>query len=107
MKYPITVKRENYYKDMLTAINCFLNLTKQEINILSVLLTNNMTELTEDSRSIIRETMNKSSFNINNYIKRLKNKGVFIPIEGKYIVNPSLLESLSTGEIHIQFNIKD
>ena len=45
MNYNIPIAEEGYNKAILTVINCFLMLTKKEIEIISIVLDNSITNL--------------------------------------------------------------
>lgn len=107
MEYPITVNRDNYHKAMLMVLNFNLNLSTLELDILSTLLKNGITILDTDGRDLLRKVLNKDKFITNNYIKRLRNKGVFIskPADKKLYINPSLLEICNDRKVSFEFNV--
>jgi len=103
-----TVNKPDYYKQMLATLY-FFNFTDFELDILSAMLSNNMTIVNIDSREVIRKVLNKDKFIINNYIKRLKTKNVFLEIPDTKVlnINPIIINLLRDGEITFKFNIND
>lgn len=107
MEYPITVNKDNYHKAMLMVLNFNLKLSNMELDMLSTLLKHNITIIDTDARDLIRKVLNKDKFITNNYIKRLRNKNIFIikPADKKLYVNPSLLEICNDKKVSFEFNV--
>jgi predicted transcriptional regulator len=105
MEYKIPVKKEDYYKSILTILNFNLGLSALEMDIIVTMLNNNTTTVNADSREIIRKVLDKSKFVTNNYIMRLKNKGVLIPskTDKTLYINPNLVESVTDKKIAFEF----
>lgn len=108
MKYTIPIKKENYHKAILLIFNQLgLNLTELELNLLASMFNNGIKVITKDIRKSLRESMNIDQFTFNNYIKRLKDKGILIKEEDKLKINPSLENKVKDKEVHIIFNLYD
>lgn len=107
MEYRIPVTAKNYHKAILMILNFNLNLSKFELDILATLLNYNISVVDVEARDIIRKELNKDKFNTNNYINRLKAKGVFItkPADKKLYVNPALLEIVKDKKVSFEFEI--
>lgn len=101
-----TVNKSDYYKQILATLY-FFKFTDFELDILAAMLNNNMTVVNIDSREVIRKVLNKDKFIINNYIKRLKNKGVFLDIPNTKVlnINPTIIELIKEGQITYGFNL--
>lgn len=71
------VKATDRYRKYLEVISLFLKrpLTKQEIDVLDEFYTVNLGEITTESRKEVRENLNISSENLNNYIRILRKDG--------------------------------
>lgn len=104
----IPISKENYYKAALTIINPLgLNLTPFELDLLSVMLQNSFFVLTRATRKTLRGIIDSDQFTFNNYIKRLKDKGILVSKGSDLIVNEALVEQLEDKEIHIVFETND
>jgi len=107
MEYPITISKDQYHKAMLMVLNFNLNLSTLELDILSTLLKNDITIVDTDARDLLRKVLNKDKFITNNYIKRLRNKGIFVLDNSnkKLYINPSLLEICNDKKVSFEFNV--
>jgi len=106
IEYNIPVTKENYCMAMITAVGCFIKTTSFEKRILSTMLNWGILYLTEGNREKLRTELNKSSFNLNNYIKKMKDKGIFIYEENILMVNPTIIKIIESGKIHLNFTIQ-
>lgn len=108
MKYNIHIRKEDYHKAFLLVLSQLgLNLTELEVNLLSNLMKRGYYKITKDTRRIIRETLNIDQFTFNNYIKRLKDKGVITKEKDILIINQNLVDKVKDNEIHITFEVYD
>jgi len=109
MHSDIKVKKEDYVKAMLTIINFNLKLSELELDIITAMINNNMTVVNIDSREIIRKVLNKDKYITNNYIKRLRSKGVFLekPNDKQFYINPNILDILKDKEVSFKFHITE
>lgn len=108
MKYNIPVKKEYYFKAILLIFNQLgLNLTDLEISIIESMLSRGISIINKEIRKIVREYLNIDQFTFNNYIKRLKDKGVLIKEKDILRINPQLEEKVKDKEVHIIFDIYD
>jgi len=105
MKYEIPISEEKYTLAALNVMNCFLKLTKSELDIVAVMIGKSINVLDTESRSIVRSETGKGVNITNNYIKRLKDKGVLINNNGKLSINHNISEALKDKEINIKFNV--
>ncbi len=90
MEYPIKVNKYNIYKSILTLINFKLGLSEMEIDMIATVFKYNFNKIDGEARDILRKALDKDQYNINNYIKRLKAKGVFVETDKKLYLNPNL-----------------
>lgn len=109
MNYPINIEKENYHKAMLLILNFNLKLSKLEIDMLSILLKNNINVIDTEARDFIRKILNKDKFNTNNYIKRLKDKHIFIVKDNdkRLYINPYIWEIVKDKKVSFEFEIHD
>lgn len=84
-----------------------LSLTKYELNIVVQMMNNNMKTLSTENRALLREQLNTDVNTLNNYVKRLRDKGVLIDTAYGLAVNPNIINSLADREFHIKFNINE
>lgn len=105
MQQQFKLPADKYHKSILTVMNCFLHLSEIEIEILSEILKNNITVINTDSRKILQKSLNKKEHNLNNYIKRLKDKKVLLESNEGYIVDPGIIESVSDKKVLIEFDV--
>ncbi len=109
MEHKIPVTKEGYCKAMLLLMNFTLNLRKFEIDIMTVILSHGIEQVTTDTRDLIRKILNKDKFNTNNYINRLKAKGILLPTSEDRVlqVNPSILDLIKDKKVSFEFVIHD
>lgn len=113
-----TVSIEDFHKSYLNILNSVLNLTVKEIEILSEFLKikqgfesfsdeeRNKLTFSSTSRHIVCEKLKVSKYNLNNYIKGLKEKRMIIDLgRGSYKLNPYLDINPVEG-IDITFKLK-
>ena len=105
MKYEIPISEEKYTLAALNVMNCFLKLTKHELNIVRVMVDRNVSSIDLGSRALIRAETGKSVFMTNNYIKRLKDKGILVNNNGKLSINQNIMGALKDQEISVRFNV--
>ncbi len=110
MEYNIPVNKKDYYKAILMVLNFNLNLSSLELDILCTMLNNNMLEVNIDSREHIRKVLNKDKFMTNNYIKRLRNKGMLLDhpeLNRVYYINPIILNIIKDRKVSFEFKLND
>jgi len=105
MKLQLQVSKENFYSKYYQTINGILKLTNKELAIL-VLLSNSKQLGTTDkelfssnSRKLIAETLSISKFNLNNYIKSMKDRGIIIKQEKSLAINPAVYKDISNTNL--------
>lgn len=115
------ISREEFYINYYKALNFMLRLSKKELAILAA-FANTMATLPSDytsdqinamtfssvSRKIIAESLGMSIYNLNNYIKSIKDKGVIINNGEKIFINPKLWvnsNNLDNYNIEISFTL--
>lgn len=106
MKLEIPVRIVNNNKAKLKLLNCFLkNLTNAEIDIVSTMLDMNYLALTTEVRPILRQTLEMSTYNFNNYIKKLSDKEIlYLPKDSKVLtLNPRVKQLTSDNVITVEF----
>lgn len=107
MEYKVPVKKENYYKAILLIFNQLgLNLTDLELDIITNVLTMSKGS-SKELRKTIREKLDVSTHTLNNYIKRLKDKGVLIKEKDILKLNPQLEDRVKDNKVHITFEVYD
>jgi hypothetical protein len=101
LKLPIAQKSK-YLIQMLSPV--MGNLTSKEIDILVVIADKQISNLDKDARTEVRMALDMDKFNFNNYIKKLKEKKVFIEINKSTLkVNPSILHILKHDSVNLSF----
>ncbi len=109
MEYKLRVNDKGYYKGMLKlfSLNPSCELSTLEIDMLTVMLCNKMTVINGDSKEAIRKALNKSKYMVNNYVTRLKTRGILIPLpNSKYSqINPDLLGYVKEGKVSFEFEL--
>jgi len=119
-----TIERKDFYKNFFRSLNFILNLSNKELAILSQFASMranlprdlNPTQLdamtfSSVNRKIIAESLGISIFNLNNYIKALKTKGIIITKDKHLSINSSIFIDVNTIENtysnEFKFNIHD
>lgn len=107
MEYKIPVKENNRYKQMLNILNFSLKLSDLEIDIISTLLNKGISVINTESREMLRLSLNKDKFITNNYIVRLKDKGILIPNKNTkdLILDPGLLKTVKDNKVSFELII--
>lgn len=114
MKLEKNIDRKDFYLEYYKALNGILNLTNLEVKILSEFSRLKSSKLDNylfdtSNRREVADRLKVSIFNLNNYIRVLKDKKIFIPTNNKELdINPSIYKNLkdSKFKIEIIFNIK-
>ena len=103
--FKIPVNKDNIYYGILTVANFALKLTDIEIQILSILLKEKIETIDVKVRETLRKVMNKDKYIINNYIKRLKEKGMLLQETKpkKLYINPNIKELTKSDVITFKF----
>ena len=105
MEYNLKIEKKKYNLAMLKVINCFLNMTEFELEIIAAMLNNNILILNTESRKLLRDITNKGIATTNNYIKNLKDKRILLEQEEGLVINQSIIKPIEDGEVNIKFNI--
>lgn len=105
------IERKDFYINFYKSLNFVLNLSNKELAILSHFATmraNLPRELTSSqldaitfstaNRKIIAESLGISIFNLNNYIKSLKTKGLLLNSGRSTTINPRIYVNINTIE---------
>lgn len=90
MEHKLPVNNFNIYKTIVTILNFKFGLSDLEVDVISTILKYKFEKIDAEARDILRKALDKDQYNINNYIKKLKNKGLLIEKEKKVYVNPNL-----------------
>lgn len=110
MEYPpITVKTQDYHKAMLMILNFTLNLSNMEMDMLSIWLNHGITVVDTNARDLVRKILDKDKFITNNYIKRLKNKGILIikPADKQLYINTGILDVMKDKKVSFEFRVHE
>lgn len=103
----LNIPCKDVLKAILELVNPHIgNLTFQEMEILRITLSKDITELTPDNRALIRKESNLEKFNFNNYIKKLKDKKVLISKDNSIFVNPMIIKISKYKSLNITYYAK-
>lgn len=91
MEIKLPVNNFSIYKTILQVLNFKYRLTDTEIDVMAQILKFKLHTIDSDARDTLRKALDKSQFNINNFIKALKTKGFLYEIDKKVYVNPNLI----------------
>lgn len=109
MERVIPVKQQDLIKAILMILNTpyNFNLSNMEIDIVSCMLNHNMQIIDLANREIIRMELDKDKFNLNNYIVRLRDKGMVIvkPADKNLYVNPNLYDLIKDNKISFELQV--
>ena len=98
----VTLGTDQYFKGALKIINCFLGLTKPELDMISYMWSNNIVRLTRGNRDFIKENYGRDKFSINNCFSTLRKKGVLVDINKILSINPSVVKVFEDKELVIR-----
>lgn len=109
MEYEIPVTKDNLTEVILTILNFNLGMSKLEIKIIATLLDNGYIKVNIDARDIIRKVLDLDKFSTNNYIKRLRTKGILLekPNDKQFYINPGILQAVESKDLSFKFNVND
>jgi len=105
MTHNIPVPQEKYYETMLHVLSGMVKMTDLEIKILVNMFTNNIKVLDSDTRHSVRLALDKSEFNFNNYVRKMKGKNILIDTSYGLGINPSIVNAITDKTITINFNV--
>ncbi len=105
MEFKLNLPSKDKNKIFIKMINPIIgNLTSKEIDILIVIADKQISKLDKDTRTDVRMHLNMDKFNFNNYIKKLKEKKILIPVDRITLnVNPKLLHILKHDSLNLTF----
>ena len=102
----VPIKKDKFYKAALKLINCFIgNLTEYELDIISTMLNYRITKLNKETRAYVKGVLKSDTAVFNNYIKRLKDKGVLVDNEGELELSKGIVNAVAKDEITIKFDV--
>lgn len=107
MQKIIPVSKENYYKASIKLLNCFLDMSEYEINIIVGMLNYNITTLNRTTRSKLVKLLKLNIMSFNNYIKKLKDRGTLIGDNKSLSINPNITSLIEDGEVNITIKLND
>lgn len=103
MIYSIQIPTDKYKEEILKFLVLNTGLTKSEFNVLLELINLGLDYVDGESRNYLRNTLNKSEHNINNYIMKLKEKKVLIETIDGLIINPNIITMINDRELTFEF----
>lgn len=103
MEYKIPVKEEDLSLAVIKTLNCFLNLTEKEMELLAYLVNKNIKTIDYDTRRQIAVDFDKDYFYTTNLIKRLYDKEILVRTKYGKSIHPNLINSLTSKKITISF----
>lgn len=109
MEFNIPIKKEDLiYKSILRLFNFSLNLTENELDLLSDIFKNKITVLDKTNRKILREIKGKnySMYSINNYIDSMKDKQVLVYIDNTLQVHPNIVNMMNYKSFTFNLNVQ-
>ena len=117
------VNRSKFYEHYLLILNGILRLTDSELRIAAEFMSiyefdlKFRTWLTEDEKQIqlfstdsrkqVATSLNISIPNLNNYIKKIKDKNVFSEKNGNITINPNVYTVATDSTIHFKLQINE
>lgn len=103
----IPIDSKNYTTHILRVIGAMIpnNLTDFEIKVLATMIENDIKTLDTDTRLKLRLLLDTSEYNFNNYIKKLKEKGIFIETKYGLGIHPNILNAVYDKELVIKYNV--
>ena len=106
MTHTIPVKKENYYKAVLMTMSPYIGgLTDYETNLLSEMLKCKIETLSTDNRRKLVSNLKTDIYTLNNYIKRLRDKGTLVATNSGLGINPNLTDRIDDKQITIRFSV--
>lgn len=102
MEYNLNIIKESYNLAVLNILNCFLKHTDTELNILACMLDNNIEAIKTENREFIASKLDMNVLNLNNYIKRLKDKG---SLTKDLSINPNVIMALQDKSLTFKFHV--
>lgn len=101
MEHNITIDKSRHAKAALSIINCFLKLSNRELEIIVAILDNNIKEINKQTREVIKESIDIDNYGLNNYLLKLRNKGIIINNK----LSDKIIEASKDQEIIIKINV--
>jgi len=104
MEYNIPIKEDGLYNAILMIMDPILNLSNQERHTLVQVLKTGYPYITTETREYLRQVTGMNTFNLNNNIKRLKDKQILVPVAKRVLaVNDNILLMISEPRLTINF----
>jgi hypothetical protein len=104
MEYNIPIKEDGLYNAILMIMDPILNLSNQERHTLVQVLKTGYPFITTETREYLRQVTGMNTFNLNNNIKRLKDKQILVPVAKRVLaINDNILLMVSEPRLTINF----
>lgn len=101
----LNIPSKNIIRSLLEVLNPYIGyLTKQELDLVEIILTNKFETIDIAVRAKIRQVSDLEKHNLNNYLKKLRDKKVLV-FDGKIMrVNPRIIKMTSVKTLNLTFN---
>lgn len=117
MKLNLQVSKEDFYNKYYQSLNGILKLSGKELIILSAFSNRKIKLNLSDkeafgakSRAAICEQLEITKFNLNNYIKFMRDRGILVKKDRVTYINPAIykdINNVQSVDLTITFNIHD
>ncbi len=109
MEYNLQVTKNTHNKVILSILNFNFKLSDLETDMVASMLKYNITVINKESRLKIGRDVSSERSLINNYILRLKDKGILVTKaqDKKLYVNPSLLALRNSPNLSFKFTVSN
>lgn len=106
MERTISVSKEKYNRAAVTLLNCFLDMSEYELTIIVGMLNYNISQLNTKTRAELVKNLNLKPMSFNNYIKKLKDKGI---LQGSknLTIHPNITSPIKDGVLSITIKSSD
>ncbi len=103
MTFTLQVSKENYTKEILRAVNTYLEMSPRELEVLTAMLDNNIITLETSEREKLRGILNMDQAILNTYIHKLKKGNNIVNINNVLSINPNVLKMVKDKSITFSF----
>ena len=108
MHYPLKVSKQDYHTSMVRVMNFLFNMSDLEMNIIITMLNHKILYLTKETRKILKDLLEMSENNFNNYIAKLRRKKVIVNADDNSLkLNMLIVQNIVDKKISVEYNIEE
>jgi hypothetical protein len=103
----VLISKDKYVEAVLSVTNCFLRLTKSEMDFLMYIWNNQLLVLDKINRKFILDNYGKDIYQTNNLIYILKKKGILVSDGNFPCISKSVVDLFNSEEFCLTLKVSE